>query len=485
MRSVSSDSSSLAKAGIENRLRDGLCHLVDVTLREAFIEAAKVHTPILFVKEYQLVDGPPLAILDTEIEDVHFFADGDSMLLGVGSAREWVPRFGESFERIRLDLDSILVRHSLCSVSLLGGWSFGNGAKEGKGKNRKKIMDETWKDFPESRWVIPALCFASANGVNSVNIAVYVGPSDSQQALLKAYYEQLVDRICTVVTKPLGMPSVLTLESVPSRKQWVALARRAIKTISEGGLEKVVLARALRVEFARTLEPSVVLERLVKMNPDSRVFAIKSGKAVFLGATPEGLVSFRDGLAKVDCLASTAPRSADAVVDGDLGRTLLADKKSRHEHQLVVNGVVRSLSTLIAGKIEVTSKTRVKKLATVQHLQTVVCARLGPNADIFSIAFALWPTPATGGEPKELASQWIREFEPIKRGWYSGVVGCVNPTHANGDLAVAIRSGVMQGNQIVLFAGAGIVLESSPEQEFEETSWKMQTMFRRARCERP
>jgi isochorismate synthase len=250
---------------------------------------------------------------------------------------------------------------------------------------------------------------------------------------------------------------------------------QALESISKGKMSKVVLASALKIQFDGKIPPSIVLKNLLESNPDSTVFALRKGGSTFMGASPEHLLSLKDEEVKVDCLAATAIRSSAAVTDEQLGLNLLHDEKSRREQQLVVKGVTDSLLSMCS-EVQVQKDIQLRKLATVQHLLTTVKGRLSPGIDIWSAGLSLWPTPATGGEPKAVAIQWIQDFESVTRGWYSGVVGCVDAS-GEGDLVVAIRSGITQKKCAIIYAGSGIVSGSNADKEFEETRWKMRTMM--------
>jgi isochorismate synthase EntC len=115
-------------------------------------------------------------------------------------------------------------------------------------------------------------------------------------------------------------------------------------------------------------------------------------------------------------------------------------------------------------------------LGNVQHLETPIHGRLAPSWGVLDVAAALHPTPALGGWPKEAAQAYLAEAEPFNRGWYAAPVGWFDPW-GNGLFAVAIRSGLLQGSQASLFAGAGIVEGSDPLQEWQETGLKFRPML--------
>ncbi len=440
---------------------------IDRVLEEGFCKDSK-RRPYLLVKAQEIDFEIPYEVIDLSIEDVHFFAGEEGVFLGIGRAKEW--KFYSEAALMKMKTALKLSNLSSCPSKtwLLGGWAF-PPARVTRG-----WRDGIWKGFPYSRWVVPALLFTSIAGRNHVILAAHLDPST--EGWLKRYYTRLASTIANLRAEPTTTPVPLRLNSLPSRRQWISLARQALGSISKSKLRKVVLSRSVRILFDDDIKCSIVLKKLIESSPNSTVFAIKDGDTTFLGASPEHLLLLKDREIRVDCLAASAPRSSDGEVDKSLGLNLLSEKKSRYEHRLVVQSVKRSLSPLCS-EIEAPEKPILKRLKNIQHLHTIVKGHLLPTTNIWSTALSLWPTPATAGEPKEPAIRWIQDFEPADRGWYSGVVGCIN-ANGDGNLVVSIRSGVIRERHAVLFAGSGIVPGSDPVREFEETNWKMAIMMK-------
>jgi menaquinone-specific isochorismate synthase len=284
-----------------------------------------------------------------------------------------------------------------------------------------------------------------------------------------------MEELATVGARTEPLPRLERARDIPPRRTWLSLARRAIEQISAGELRKVVLSRSISLAFRDRIPASTVLRRLMKMNPQSTAFAVKRRSSIFLGATPEMLTSVNRGEVEVDCLAASSPRSKDGATDERLGARLLADLKSRREHQLVVQAAVSALSPM-SSSIEVPDGPVLKRLAAIQHLYTPVRARLRDADQVWAAAMALWPNPAIAGAPKRKAVDCIHGLEGIDRGWYSGIVGMANSRLDQADFAVSIRSGVVKGRRALIYAGAGLVAGSEPKAEFEETGWKLRTM---------
>lgn len=428
---------------------------VDQSIAEGLAEVEEVGAPVLHVSQRTFERALPLWIFDSAVKEAHLFGDGERTVLGVGVAASLR---GHSPEAGELDPGAFV----------MGGWGF-PGAKGRKDRG-------PWRAFPSHRWVIPAVTLAYAQGGARISMAVRLSPS-SNAVRVGATYRSLVSALERQVKLPRSLPRLKAERDIPPKLPWLSLAKKAIDSLSAGELRKVVLARAVSLSFGGRVPVSLVLDRLLSQNQDSTVFAVKRNGSVFLGATPEGLVSVKKGSLEVDCLAASSPRGRDKATDDELGARLLRDPKSGREHQLVVQAAVSALSP-ISSMVEFPASPVLKKLATIQHLFTPVRAELLDGEDAWTAARRLWPTPATGGEPKRKALLWTREFERLDRGWYSGVVGVFNGRLDEGKLVVGIRSGLIRGSRALVFAGAGLVEGSKPLDEFEETGWKLRTMKR-------
>jgi menaquinone-specific isochorismate synthase len=410
----------------------------------------------------------------TTVPDLHFFTKTDGYFLGLGVAKKWQLSSEASADEIRSVQTFLTEGVENEKVWLFGGWSFPEPTNGNRGKSGGR--DPNWRNFPPSEWTIPALTLVSEKGRARLILAINV--EADQKTKVSENYESLLK---TLLDSPVEggrdkPPHKILSKNVPSQKAWISLVQSALDAISNGDYQKVVLARSLELLYDSEIPVSVVLRNLVESRGSATVFAIKKGDQTFTGATPENLFSMRKGKLEVDCLASSAPRSQNGKVDDSLGRNLLNDPKSRYEQKLVVEQITRSLSAM-SDEIHVSGEPVLKKLPHVQHLHSTVRAKLRPEVTLWSAAQSLWPTPATCGEPKKVALRWICNFEGISRGWYSGIVGCVNAKGDCADLYVAIRSGLIRGNSAFLFAGSGIVPGSDPQKEFDETNWKMKTMM--------
>ena len=256
-----------------------------------------------------------------------------------------------------------------------------------------------------------------------------------------------------------------------SEVAWLEAVADAAHAVRSGDdLTKVVLARDLNVWAAGTLDVRVLARRMAERFDGCWTF-VNSG---LVGATPELLVRRSSERVESIVLAGSAARSADLDEDKTLGEALLASSKERIEHQIAVASVVERLAG-VCSDVVADPQPWLLQLANVQHLATRVEAALGDNQSALRLAGVLHPTAAVCGTPRSSAMARIRRTEGMDRGRYSGPVGWVD-ADGNGEFGIALRCAEVSQSNARLFAGAGIVGESLPESELEETRLKLRAM---------
>ncbi|MFS0559571.1 isochorismate synthase [Terribacillus sp. 179-K 1B1 HS] len=349
----------------------------------------------------------------------------------------------------------------------------GTGPVAFSGMNFQKERERyLWQEFPDTQYRIPAftLTKTKADYYLTINQLVDGSNIESQITAVLGQLEQLFAED----TIPAVRKELISKEELES-EAWKRLVKEATDTIKSTELDKVVLARGMKLEFKAKIHVSNVLGNLLDTQKDSFIFAVENGSACFLGATPERLVRVQSGILHTSCVAGTAPRGRNEAEDQSIGEALLHDSKNREEHQYVVkmiSGVIRKY----AKDLRLPGGPQLLKLRQLQHLHTPVSAKLLPGASLQQIVQELHPTPALGGLPKQEALDFIEVKEPLERGWYGAPVGWMD-SYRNGDTAVAIRSGLLNEKQAVLFAGCGVVKDSDPDMEFEETAIKFRPML--------
>jgi len=352
---------------------------------------------------------------------------------------------------------------------LMGGLSFATGPDP---------RPPDWGDFGDARWVLPEITWITDPNGSWVMLAEIIEDETDEAdavAALRARSDQLIDQTIPPILEPPPVDVGYAASDDPAYRDLVA---RAVEHIADGGLSKVVLARSHH-ELPITL--ATVLPRLRRRYPTCAVFAFGVGERTFFGASPEKLVALHGNRVDTVALAGTVPRGADEAEDIALAAEMLGWSKTRSEHGFVVDDITQRLATL--GLVGATPEVpEVMKLARVQHLRTPISARVergngdSDDIDVLRIASVLHPTPAVGGTPTENALEWIREHESFDRGWYAAPVGWCD-LDGNGELRVALRSALAGPDGVDLFAGAGIVADSVPDDELGETGMKLRALL--------
>lgn len=266
----------------------------------------------------------------------------------------------------------------------------------------------------------------------------------------------------------------------PEPEEYAAAVERATKRIRGGDLRKVVLARSLIVDADRELDPKQLLWRLRAVDPDCYAFATprssETSRGVLVGATPELLVRKRGRKVEATPLAGSAQRFGDSGRDRASSDRLFRSDKDREEHAVVVEDVARVLGAF-CDDVRHPHEPELLGTANVWHLATPFDARLhDPSTSVLDLVAALHPTPAVCGTPREAAREAMDELEPIDRGGYAGPVGWVD-ANGDGEWAIALRCAEITGKTARLFAGAGIVADSEPEAEVDETERKFRALL--------
>lgn len=252
--------------------------------------------------------------------------------------------------------------------------------------------------------------------------------------------------------------------------QWLDAVAQAVKEIQAGSLDKVVLARDHAVWSHHRLDARWLAGRLSRRFPDCFTFLVDA----LIGATPELLVR-RTGREVVSvALAGTAPRGADERADEQAGAALLASDKDRREHDYAARSVAAALEPVCATST-VSPDPFLLRLDNVQHLATEFRGDLRTDTSVLALVDRLHPTAAVGGTPRDGALELIRRLEGMERGRYAGPVGWV-AADGDGEFGIALRCAELSGARARLFAGAGIVAGSLPEDELEETRVKLRAM---------
>ncbi|WP_024875171.1 isochorismate synthase [Saccharomonospora piscinae] len=275
-----------------------------------------------------------------------------------------------------------------------------------------------------------------------------------------------------------AIPAPVAIRPAPEPATHVDAVAAAVAALDVRGLRKVVLARALDIEFDTPVCEAALLHNLVKDNARGYTFAAElPGGATLVGSSPELLLSRHGTTVVSHPHAGSAPRSADPVTDEENARRLLASRKDHAEHAVLTEAIVAALRPYCR-HLAVPAKPDLVATPTMWHLGTTITGELADrDVTALHLAAALHPTPAICGTPTASARELVTELEEFERGYYAGTVGWVD-AEGDGEWAVSIRCAEVAARSLRLFAGGGIVPESDPKAELEETSAKFATLLR-------
>lgn len=268
----------------------------------------------------------------------------------------------------------------------------------------------------------------------------------------------------------LKKPSGVFLQGDLSASRFKELVHEAVGIISTSELDKVVLSRDLVMPISQRPDLSDAVSKLHERYPHCWTYAIGD---VF-GASPELLLRAEAGEVSARVLAGTAGRGTDPDVDRAIAEGLAHSHKNRHEHDYAAQSMVERLEPFCE-IVEADSEPFSLALPDLWHLATDVRGKLKPGVSLLDVIAELHPTAAVAGTPRLRAQQLIAELEPYDRAGYAGPVGWLS-SDGSGELAIALRGGVIEQDQIRAFAGCGIVEESDPQAELDETELKFRAV---------
>ena len=333
-----------------------------------------------------------------------------------------------------------------------------------------------WQGFPAASLTVPEIAIVRRGDDVRVTVAAVMTAGDSPVRVLARLGARLKE--LRHAPLPLLDPSPVERSRISSAmppEHFEHAVSSAVRRIREGELEKVVLAREVQVHGSTPHDVAAVFGVLREAFPACFSFCVARGESAFLGASPELLVR-REGLrASTMALAGSTRRSADPAVDAHLGEQLLRSTKDREEHAIVGRRIERSLRPH-AVWVTAAPEPVLVRVANIQHLATPVRAQLARSLGVVELARVLHPTPAVGGEPRDVAAELIPALEGLDRGWYAGPVGWVDASE-DGEFCVALRSALVEGPLARCYAGNGIVGDSDPAAELAETEIKLEALL--------
>ena len=328
--------------------------------------------------------------------------------------------------------------------------------------------DEEWAAFSAYRFVLPRFEL-HAGDTETTLVCNLVLPRDTDDA--RKIVQEIEDLPLPEGASGALLATPVLREDGPDLQGWRENVERALRAFSEGRLGKVVLARRAEFGFDGDLDPALLLEGLKGATAGCFHFYVEpEDGTAFLGASPERLFR-RDGRSvESEAVAGTRPRGVSSADDEGLRDDLLNSAKDLSEHTYVSKGIREALEPLCE-ELEIEDHVSEMKLARRRHLRSKVRGTLKDSVTDAALLDAMHPTPAVGGYPRGGALEHIHALEPFDRGWYAGPVGWIGAEDS--EFAVGIRSGLVRGQTLALFSGAGIVAGSVPDEEWAEIEQKI------------
>ncbi|MBN4863536.1 MULTISPECIES: isochorismate synthase [Providencia] len=258
--------------------------------------------------------------------------------------------------------------------------------------------------------------------------------------------------------------SITEQKHIPCHDEWCRLLNCAISDMKAGKMEKVVMARETQLTLSNAISVAELLSASQQVNHYCYHFMMAFDKhSGFISSTPERLYLRQGTQLNSEALAGTVANDPDDNIAAEQAKWLMEDKKNQHENLVVVDDICQQLQGAVTG-VDVSSA-KVIRLRKIQHLYRSIVATLIEPSDSDCLQ-RLQPTAAVCGLPRQAARQFLAKNEPFSRGWYAGTGGFISLNKS--EFAVSLRCAQINGSQVSLYSGAGIVRDSAPEQEWEE-----------------
>jgi menaquinone-specific isochorismate synthase len=345
---------------------------------------------------------------------------------------------------------------------------FVGGTKFCSGKN----ADE-WKDFADNDWFIPRFLLFKKGKDYWFIFNILVNKNYPTEDLITRFLEPIYKLNSKEILLPEDIARIKISIVERERQEWNNLISDALSKIDGSLFKKVVISRRIIADIKNSPLFNNVVQKLQKNYKNCTTFLYRSGNSVLFGATPEQLLKLKGNELEFDALAGSGKRGDTEEEDNEIALNLLKDKKNTEEHNLVIKFIKDASSTYVKNFRQF--DTGIKKYSNIQHIYTPIKAVLNSFEQIYNLVDEIFPTPAICGYPKGTSLKYIVENEKFDRGLFSGIIGFISPGEM--DLVIAIRSALLKVNNLYIYAGCGIVKDSDPISEFEETEIKMKPIL--------
>jgi len=364
--------------------------------------------------------------------------------------------------------------------------------------DEQDTMEDCWQLFPNTLLTIPRILFQEKNAIQTIIVNIELTDSYSLQTtkieqLLTDYFSSA---LLNAQQQTEQATALISIEQKEAYQHWQSLAKNAIRQIKSGQFDKLVTSRRNSITTSEPISIAHLVHKLAHYYPCCSIFSYSSSGKTIVAASPEQLLSLQHPDIQSNAIGGTISRKkhsckADSCAPNSLpfflkqsseqsSNEFFESKKLLKEHHFISRAIYQNLDPLCY-TLKMPFTPYLMKLHNLYHLETPVQGKLMEQYDLFDCITALHPTPAVAGLPGQAAKQWLINNEDYQRGWYTGAFGWVD-ADMNGDLSVMLRCALIENShnkkqKIHLFAGAGLVAESDPDAEWQETELKMQTIM--------
>lgn len=422
-----------------------------------------------------LGSGSPLVI----------YEDRGDLCVKKGSHRRRIPSRGAPLDRLR----EIMEAYRPVTVPDLP--RFVGGAVGYLGYDIVKTFEDLPSrrkehlDLPDFAFLLTETLLIFDNVSQKIKVVANAHVKSTSDRDIRAAYCQATGRIEAMIgrirrplkrVKPKRRRSPIRFTANMNKADFEKMVSRAQEYIKAGDIFQCVLSQ--RWETSLQAPPFQLYRALRVVNPSPYMYYLRIAGVELVGSSPEILVRCEDGLVSVRPIAGTRRRGTTMEEDGELERRLLADSKERAEHIMLVDLGRNDIGRVAEqGSVRVESLMNVERYSHVMHIVSNVTGKLGATKTVYDVLKASFPAGTVSGAPKIRAMEIIEELEPTKRGPYAGAVGYISFS-GNMDMCINIRTVVVSRHRAFIQAGAGIVADSNPEHEYEETCNKSRAMMK-------
>ncbi len=341
-------------------------------------------------------------------------------------------------------------------------------------KFKNKNYSNDWKGFSDQNVLIPKYILLKEDG-NFYFIILFSEVVDKDIRFIK-FLSGLISNQPENFSSEPGLTVIRKLPGAEADSdEWIKLVSEGKNLIKQKKLIKFVLSRQNQFQFSSEPKFSEIINQLKNNYPSCFIFLIQSGEKIFFGASPESFLRSTGENLVFEAVAGSVPRGNHIEEEISFEKRLTLDNKLRMEHQLVRDFILEKINRLLPA-IKYSENSFIRKLDNIQHLVTKISIPVSEKILIFDFIDELFPTPAVCGIPKIEALELIAKLEIHERGLYSGLLGWFD-INLNGELVAGIRSALYFNNKLIAYAGAGILEDSDPEEEFFETELKLQPIL--------